>query len=95
MELAARLEAPAEGLPRLGDPLLRIDVTDRGPGLPEPVRHAPFEPFRSGRPGARGLGLYTAHDIVVRHGGELRLSDREGGGTCATLYLPWEILDDD
>jgi PAS domain S-box-containing protein len=94
VEISARLEAPDGALAELGEPLLRIDVTDRGPGLPAPVRRAPFEPFRSGRSGGRGVGLYTAHDIATRHGGELRLTDREAGGTCATFHLPWEIRDD-
>ncbi|MBI5836643.1 MAG: PAS domain-containing protein [Candidatus Eisenbacteria bacterium] len=93
--LAAALASADATLVELGDPLLRIDVSDRGPGLPSAVRRAPFEPFRSTRSGARGLGLYTAHEIAARHGGELRLADEEGGGTRAILFLPWEIRDDD
>ncbi|HVP37943.1 MAG TPA: ATP-binding protein [Candidatus Saccharimonadales bacterium] len=95
VSLSAALEPPGAEQADLGDPLLRVDVVDRGPGVPPPVRQARFEPFRTTRPGAKGLGLYIAHDIAARHGGELRLADEAGGGTRATLYLPWEIGDDD
>ena len=61
-----------------------LAVRDRGPGLPPSLR-APGEV-----PGvaAGGLGLEIAASLARAHGGELRLEDREGGGTVARVLLP-------
>jgi len=77
---------------RRGDPgevLLQVD--DNGPGLPESVRGRPFEPFVSTK-GQRGtgLGLAVSRRLALRHGGELRSEDLEGGGTRMELRLPIE-----
>lgn len=74
---------------------LVIDIEDRGPGLPAEVRARLFEPFVTTRPAGEGtgLGLYVSQMIAQELGGELRLEDREGGGTRARLILP-EKLDD-
>jgi signal transduction histidine kinase len=39
--------------------------------------------------GGAGLGLPIARDIVVAHGGTLTLDDAPGGGTTATISLPY------
>jgi signal transduction histidine kinase len=80
--LAARRGGP-------GEVLLQVD--DNGPGLPESVRGRPFEPFVSTK-GQRGtgLGLAVSRRLAVRHGGELRSEDLEGGGTRMELRLPIE-----
>jgi signal transduction histidine kinase len=68
----------------------RIVVEDDGPGLPEEVRHRLFEPFLTTREVGEGMGLGLAitRGIAEEHGGELRLEEREGGGTRATIWLP-------
>ncbi|MBT9500302.1 MAG: two-component sensor histidine kinase [Burkholderiaceae bacterium] len=71
--------------------LLRID--DQGPGIPEAQLEAVFQPFyrvessRNRATGGSGLGLYIARDLTLRQGGELRLSNRPGGGLRAELRL--------
>lgn len=73
---------------------LRITVSDRGPGIPETELERVFEPFyrlersRSRETGGTGLGLSIARDIARRHGGELTLRNRTGGGLEAVLTLP-------
>jgi PAS domain S-box-containing protein len=37
-----------------------------------------------------GLGLYIAHDIVQRHGGNLTIESEEGKGSTFTISLPLE-----
>lgn len=67
-----------------------LSVQDDGPGIPEDLRARAFEPYfttKSTEHGT-GLGLSIAHDIVVAHGGELRLDDVPGGGTRAVVRLP-------
>jgi signal transduction histidine kinase len=81
---------PVRVLARHKDGALHIVVEDCGGGLPELVRARLFEPFVTTRaPGkGTGLGLYVSQVIARELGGELRLEEREGGGTCAMLCLP-------
>jgi signal transduction histidine kinase len=82
--LGMRLERTAEGL--------EVAIEDRGRGLPPAVRERLFHPFATGRPGGVGLGLPLAHRIVALHGGRVRLEDRPGGGTRASIAFPRESL---
>lgn len=72
---------------------LEIRVEDRGPGIPREDLERVFEPYvriessRAKHTGGMGLGLAIARAIARAHGGDVRLSMREGGGTCATLAL--------
>ncbi len=70
--------------------ILRIDVADSGPGVPEHLRDTLFEPFVSGRADGTGLGLAIAHEAAIALGGSLTLSDPGGAGTGArfTLEVP-------
>ncbi|BCJ74148.1 hypothetical protein CS0771_36920 [Catellatospora sp. IY07-71] len=64
-----------------------VVVRDDGPG-PAPGLPADGERFRPGSPTGTGLGLAIARWVADLHGGTLRLSPAEGGGTEATLTLP-------
>ncbi|MBI3448808.1 MAG: hypothetical protein HY049_07830 [Acidobacteria bacterium] len=85
-----------EAQPRGGEVVLRarrergravVEIADRGPGVaPEDVGRI-FEPFFSTKQ-STGLGLSICHSIVRQHGGEIRLSRREGGGTVFRIELP-------
>ncbi|MBK1712897.1 sensor histidine kinase [Rubrivivax gelatinosus] len=70
-----------------------VRVADRGPGVPEAYRERIFEPFfrlpgHAEREGGVGLGLALVRQIAERHGGSVRCTPREGGGSCFTLSLP-------
>ena len=71
-----------------------IEIDDTGPGIPEPEREKVFLPFyrlessRSRDTGGTGLGLSVARTIVRGHGGDIGLSDRDGGGLKVTVTLP-------
>lgn len=69
---------------------VRIEVLDRGCGIPEGLRERVFEPFfTTKQPGeGTGLGLPLAYNIVQDHGGALVLDAAPGGGTRATVRLP-------
>ncbi len=73
-------------LGRRGD-LARVEVLDRGPGIPDEIRPRLFEPFFSTR-GSTGLGLAVCHGVVQDHGGEIRAGQRPGGGAVFTVELP-------
>lgn len=73
---------------------VEIHVDDKGPGIPPDEIAKVFEPFvrleasRSADTGGHGLGLTIARATAERHGGEIKLENRAGGGLRATLKLP-------
>lgn len=72
---------------------VEVQVRDRGPGVPEAFRERIFEPFfrlpgHAEREGGVGLGLALVRQIAERHGGSVRCTPRDGGGSCFTLALP-------
>ena len=75
---------------------LLITIADRGPGIPPDQREQVFLPFyrlessRNRETGGTGLGLTIARTIIRRHGGDIQLSDRKGGGLLVSITLPFE-----
>jgi two-component system sensor histidine kinase KdpD len=72
---------------------VQVRVSDRGPGVPERERSRIFEPFyraagTSDKVGGSGLGLAVCQGIVTAHGGRIEVSDRAGGGSVFTVWLP-------
>ena len=80
-------------LQRSGD-WLEIVVDDQGQGIPEAQLETVFAPFarlessRSRETGGVGLGLSIARTMVRSHGGDIALSNRQGGGLRAVIRLP-------
>ncbi len=72
----------------------RIDVLDRGPGIPEAERARVFQPFyriersRNQRTGGSGLGLAIVKQLCDAQGWEVCVREREGGGAAFSLLLP-------
>ncbi len=82
---------------RTEDARLQIDISDRGPGIPEAERDRLFDMFYSVERGDRGghgtgLGLTIVKAIVGAHMGSVEaLPGPEGEGTTIRLTLPWEV----
>ena len=72
-------------LGRLDGANVRLEVTDRGPGLPAPVRSLARQ-ARAGK-GRRGRGLAIASAIARDHGGRLAAAPSERGARLV-LELP-------
>jgi signal transduction histidine kinase len=73
---------------------VRIEVSDRGPGVPADQQRMIFEKFgrghtagSPGKPGT-GLGLYIARSIAEAHGGVLEVDSGPTPGATFTLVLP-------
>lgn len=98
MENAAKFSPPGEPIKvRVGpaeDGMVRIDVSDAGPGIPEEERRRIFDMFYSVERGDRGkqgtgLGLTIVQGIVGAHMGKVEaLPGPEGRGTTVRLILP-------
>lgn len=68
---------------------VRVRITDNGPGIPETVKHALFQPGEKGPESTgTGLGLYLVESLVSNYDGDVWLSDAEDGGTTVTVEIP-------
>jgi signal transduction histidine kinase len=75
-------------------PRTRIELLDRGPGMPADVMRSLGSAFlkhdvsaERSWPGA-GLGLALACRVAAAHGGALTVEGREGGGSRVALTIP-------
>jgi two-component system nitrogen regulation sensor histidine kinase GlnL len=67
--------------------VLRAEVEDDGPGVPEALRETLFYPMVTGHAAGTGLGLSIAQDIARRHDGLIEYTSRPGR-TVFTVFLP-------
>ncbi len=71
-----------------------IEVSDRGPGIPESELEAIFRPFyridlaRAAQTGGFGVGLAIAERAVKLHNGRISASNRAGGGATIQIAIP-------
>ena len=69
--------------------ILRVDIVDNGPGIPEHIADNLFFPMVTGRAEGTGLGLSIAQSVVNRHDGLIKF-DTQHGETTFSIYLPLE-----
>jgi signal transduction histidine kinase len=67
-----------------------IRLSDTGPGVPERARAYLFQAFQgSVRKGGTGLGLAIARELILAHGGDLRLAENAAGtGAIFEIDIP-------
>jgi two-component system, NtrC family, nitrogen regulation sensor histidine kinase GlnL len=68
--------------------MVRIDVEDTGPGIPDEDLPLLFTPFFTRRAEGTGLGLAVAQHWTVRQGGRIQVTSRVGMGTRMRVELP-------
>ncbi|MBB83377.1 MAG: hypothetical protein CL931_06160 [Deltaproteobacteria bacterium] len=66
-----------------------VRVADRGPGIQSALLPRIFDPFFTTKATGTGLGLSLSFDLARQLGGDLSAENREGGGACFSLWLPW------
>jgi len=70
--------------------LVRLRVSDDGPGVPPELASRIFEPFFTTKPEGQGtgLGLSICYRIAEEHGGTIRHEQPPGGGASFVLEIP-------
>jgi len=78
--------------------LMRIQVTDRGVGIPKEYIGKIFSPFvrvHRGKTEGTGLGLTLVRSLVELHQGEISVTSEKGAGTTVHVMVPIVEKDSD
>ncbi len=62
-----------------------IEVIDNGPGVPDSIAKKIFVPFFTTKESGSGVGLALARQVMIAHGGFIRLSRNDSGGATFSL----------
>ncbi len=81
-------DTPPYGLDLDAGTYVRLDVTDRGVGMPPDVLARAVQPLFTTKPGGTGVGLWSAHALALRNAGTLTLRSAPGAGTTASAWIP-------
>jgi signal transduction histidine kinase len=68
--------------------VLRISVSDNGPGVDPAVAPRVFRPFFTTKAHGTGLGLALVQKIIVTHNGRVSVMNEDGGGARFVVTLP-------
>ena len=68
--------------------VVRLTVSDNGPGIPAADRDKLFMPYYSTKRRGSGLGLAIVRRIIAEHGGSIEAGDNMPNGTVFTVELP-------
>ena len=68
--------------------VLTLAIADRGPGLAPELAGSAGQAILTTKSDGLGLGLFLAYTTLQRFGGEVRLTNRDGGGVLCRLTLP-------
>ena len=69
-------------------PLVVIEVSDTGTGIPPEYGNRIFDSFLSDSPGGTGLGLAIAKRIMLSHNGDIEIASTGKSGTTMRVTLP-------
>src|SRR5262249_48108737 len=76
---------------------VRVEIADRGPGIPPELLSRIFEPFFTGanqrvkRPAGVGLGLAVVKGLIEAHGGGIGVENGRKGGAMLVFPLPLNV----
>ncbi|MEK1932946.1 MAG: PAS domain S-box protein [Pararhizobium sp.] len=74
-----------------GAQMVRLSISDNGPGIPPNIRSRVFDPYFTTKPQGigTGIGLAVSRGLIEAHGGTLDIDDRRAGdGACFVIRLP-------
>lgn len=67
---------------------IKVEISDKGPGIPKEILKHIFEPFFTHRKKGTGLGLTICKEIMELHNGDISVLSKEGIGTTIVLIFP-------
>lgn len=67
-----------------------LEISDTGPGMDEETTRRIFVPFFTTKESGTGLGLAVSLTIMENHGGRMEVKSKNGNGTTAVMYFPYE-----
>jgi nitrogen fixation/metabolism regulation signal transduction histidine kinase len=65
-----------------------VEVDDDGPGIPNVLKGAVFDPYVTTKKNGTGLGLSIVQKVVLDHGGTVDVDDSPSGGARFVVTLP-------
>jgi two-component system sensor kinase FixL len=68
--------------------MVKVTVSDTGPGLDPAVAERLFQPFVSTKENGMGIGLSVCRSIIEAHGGKIAATPNENGGVAFSFSLP-------
>lgn len=69
--------------------VIRLTIADTGVGIRKEHFARIFEPFFTTKESmGTGLGMWISQEIVLKHGGSIRVRSREGRGTVCCVLIP-------
>lgn len=66
---------------------VRIEISDRGPGVPADMTDRIFDPYFTGKAGGTGLGLALVKQTIEMHGGTIGVEETPGGGATFVVRI--------
>ena len=64
-----------------------LTITDNGCGMSQETVESLFTPFFTTKPNGSGVGLAISRQIILKHGGDIRIQSRSSKGTTVTITL--------
>lgn len=71
--------------------VVRLDVSDNGPGIPEDQMNRIFEPYYTTKTEGVGLGLWITQQVIRAHGGSIETQSAVARGATFTMLLPCPV----
>lgn len=68
-----------------------FEVIDTGPGIAEEHLSRLFDPFFTTKASGHGIGLAIVQQLVIQHGGEVKVSSAVGDGTTFRVWWPSHV----
>lgn len=90
---ATNLPAGSAEIPStISGDVVRVSISDTGPGIDSTIIANIFDPFFTTKHGSgNGLGLSIVNMIIKQHGGMVSVESRVGRGTTFFLYIPRSV----
>jgi signal transduction histidine kinase len=66
---------------------VRVEISDRGPGIPPETAGRIFDPYFTGKAGGTGLGLALVKQTIEMHGGTISVQETPGGGATFVVRI--------